>query len=224
MKFNDETKPLYLETDACGMKLGPGLLQSRSSTSYSKDKAAENSILRPITFVSKGLSSTEKKIQQHRKRSTRYTMWTQKVPQLLLCRRGTYNHRSQTPSSNLQKRCTKTITETITHSAQYRVRIIYKSGPDIFVADWLSRPNHKENRCRNTWHAIKYWCRTNNYIHPRLHDNIGTTTGTVTGWTPTTAQRTYHQRLAREQRSNTLRHENILDILRWHGSDWLGYT
>ena len=29
---------------------------------------------------------------------------------------------------------------------QYRVRIIYKPGPDVFIADWLSRQNHKENR------------------------------------------------------------------------------
>ena len=25
---------------------------------------------------------------------------------------------------------------------QYRVQIIYKPGPEIFIADWLSRPNH----------------------------------------------------------------------------------
>ena len=29
---------------------------------------------------------------------------------------------------------------------QYRVRIIYKPGPDLFIADWLSRQNHKENK------------------------------------------------------------------------------
>ena len=29
---------------------------------------------------------------------------------------------------------------------QYRVRIIYKHGPDQFIGDWLSRQNHKENK------------------------------------------------------------------------------
>ena len=29
---------------------------------------------------------------------------------------------------------------------QYRVRIIYKSGPDLFIADWLSRQNHSDNK------------------------------------------------------------------------------
>ena len=29
---------------------------------------------------------------------------------------------------------------------QYRVQIIYKPGPDIFIADWLSRHNHIEGK------------------------------------------------------------------------------
>ena len=29
---------------------------------------------------------------------------------------------------------------------QYRVRILYKLGPEIFIADWLSRQNYKENK------------------------------------------------------------------------------
>ena len=29
---------------------------------------------------------------------------------------------------------------------QYRVQIIYRPGPDIFIADWLSRHNHIEGK------------------------------------------------------------------------------
>ena len=29
---------------------------------------------------------------------------------------------------------------------QYRVRIIYKPRPDLFITDWLSRQNHSENK------------------------------------------------------------------------------
>ena len=29
---------------------------------------------------------------------------------------------------------------------QYGVRIIYKPGLELFIADWLSRQNHKENK------------------------------------------------------------------------------
>ena len=28
----------------------------------------------------------------------------------------------------------------------YRVRIIYKPGPDLFMGDWLFRHNHNENK------------------------------------------------------------------------------
>ena len=52
MKFYDETKPLYLETDASGVGLGANLLQTR-------DGAPDNTILQPIAFTSKSLTSTE---------------------------------------------------------------------------------------------------------------------------------------------------------------------
>ena len=61
MKFYDETKPLYIEMDASGVRLGAALLQPRSSTSCLKDEAPYNSILRPIPFVSMSLSSMEKR-------------------------------------------------------------------------------------------------------------------------------------------------------------------
>ena len=31
---------------------------------------------------------------------------------------------------------------------QYRVQILYKPGPEIFIADWLSRNNHIEGKDR----------------------------------------------------------------------------
>ena len=59
MIFDDEIKPLYIETDASGVGLGAAQLQARSGTNCSKDEAPDNSILRPIIFVSKGLSSMD---------------------------------------------------------------------------------------------------------------------------------------------------------------------
>ena len=32
-----------------------------------------------------------------------------------------------------------------------KVRIIYKPGPDLFIADWLSRHNHTENTDAEIW-------------------------------------------------------------------------
>ena len=75
MKFYDEIKPLYKETDASGLGMEAALLQTRSSTSCPRDEAPGNIFFRPIAFISKSLSSAEK-IQQQRKRSTRYTIQT----------------------------------------------------------------------------------------------------------------------------------------------------
>ena len=57
MKIYDETQSLYLETDVSAVRFGAALLQTRSGTSCPRDKAPNNSILRPITFASRGLSS-----------------------------------------------------------------------------------------------------------------------------------------------------------------------
>ena len=84
LKFYDETKPLYLETDTSGVGLGAGLQQTREGMSCPRDEPPGNSILRPITFASKSLSTTE-----------RYTA-TQKEkcqPYYMICQRGKYNHR-----------------------------------------------------------------------------------------------------------------------------------
>ena len=50
MKLYNETKPLYLETDASGIGLGTALLQTRDGTTFSKDAAPDNTILRPIAL------------------------------------------------------------------------------------------------------------------------------------------------------------------------------
>ena len=75
MKFYDETKLLYINVDASRFGLGVALIQTRSSTNCSGFEAPDNSILKPTTFVNKSMSSIEKRIQQYRKKSTRYTIW-----------------------------------------------------------------------------------------------------------------------------------------------------
>ena len=61
MKFYGETKPLYIEMDSSVVEMGCALLQTKSSTCCSRDKAPDNSILRPTVFSSKNLSSAEKR-------------------------------------------------------------------------------------------------------------------------------------------------------------------
>ena len=84
IKFYDEMKPLYIETDASGVGLRAALLQTRSYISCSRDEAPINSILRPIAFASKILTGAEKKIQQYRKRGIGHTIWAGEILPLLL--------------------------------------------------------------------------------------------------------------------------------------------
>ena len=59
MKFYDDTKLLYLETDASGIGLGAAPLQLRDNTGCQKDTAPDNTILCPIAFASKSLTGVE---------------------------------------------------------------------------------------------------------------------------------------------------------------------
>ena len=59
MKFFDTARPLYLETDESKIGLGVVLLQVRDSMNCGHDEILDNTVLQPIAFPSKGLSSVE---------------------------------------------------------------------------------------------------------------------------------------------------------------------
>ena len=59
MKFYDDTKPLYLETDASGIGLRAALLQLRDNMVCQKGTVPDNTILQPIAFASKSLMGAE---------------------------------------------------------------------------------------------------------------------------------------------------------------------
>ena len=82
MRFYDETKPLYLETDTSAVGLGAGLLQAKSSTSCPTDEAPANSILRPIAFTSK--SPIEHRTNSNKEREAQYGL--ERFPNYFLSR------------------------------------------------------------------------------------------------------------------------------------------
>ena len=60
MKFYDDTKPFYLETDTSGIGLGgAALLQHRDNMACQKGMAPDNSIFQPIAFASKSLTGAK---------------------------------------------------------------------------------------------------------------------------------------------------------------------
>ena len=61
MEFYNEIKPLYLEADALRVGLRAALLQTEGGTSYHRDEAPDNNILRTVTFLSKSLSALERR-------------------------------------------------------------------------------------------------------------------------------------------------------------------
>ena len=59
MEFYNDTKLLYLKTDASGIGLRAALPQPRDNTACQKSMAPDNTILQPIAFASKSLKSVE---------------------------------------------------------------------------------------------------------------------------------------------------------------------
>ena len=59
MKFYDDSKPPYLETDTSWVGLGAALLQTWEGTICQKDIVPDNTILWTIVFASNILTSAE---------------------------------------------------------------------------------------------------------------------------------------------------------------------
>ena len=57
MKFYNDTKPLYLETDTPGVGLGAALLQTWEGATWQRDTVPDSTILCPIAFATKSLTS-----------------------------------------------------------------------------------------------------------------------------------------------------------------------
>ena len=148
MKFYDKTKA-PLETRVFVIGLGTALLQTRDGTTCLKDIALDNTFLRSIPFASKSLTSAE----------CRYSNIEREALGMLHALEKFHNYcfsmeviiiTDHKPHIGIFKKDVTTLSESIQcillRIHKYRVTILYKPGPEIFIADWLSRQNHKENK------------------------------------------------------------------------------
>ena len=149
MKFYNETKPLYLERDAFGIGLSAALLQTRDGASCPKDSAPDNTILWPIAFASKSLTSTECRYSII-EREALGTLHSLKIFHHYCFVRDVHVITDHRPLVAIFKKDVVILSQRIQYILlriyQYRIRIIYKPGLEIFIADWLSQHNLKENK------------------------------------------------------------------------------
>ena len=61
IKFYNEMKPLYVETDASREGLGSALLKAREGTCCPRDETPDNNILGLMAFMSRSLSTAERR-------------------------------------------------------------------------------------------------------------------------------------------------------------------
>ena len=149
MKFYDDTKPLYLETDASNISLGAALLQLRDNMSCQKDTAPDNTILHPITFVSKSLTGAEQRYSNIEQEALGILHGLEKFHHYCFGREVLVITDHKLLVSIFKKdvaRLSQWIQHILLKIHQYRVQIVYKPGPDIFIADWLSKHNHTEGK------------------------------------------------------------------------------
>ena len=145
----DETKPIYLETDASRIWLGTTLLQTRGDTTYLKDIVPDNAILNPIAFASKSLTSADHRYINIEREALGILHGLEKFHHYCFAREVSIitDHK---PPVAISKKDIATLSQWIQcillRIHQYRIRILYKPGPEIFIADWLSWGNHKENK------------------------------------------------------------------------------
>ena len=149
MKFYDKSKLLYLETDASGIGLGAALLQLHDNMVCQKGVVPQNIALHPNAFTSKSLTGVEQ----------RYSNIEQEVLGILHGLEKFHHYcfgqevliiTDHKPFVAMFKKDVATLSQPIQcimlKIHQYRVQILYKPGPKIFIEDWLLWHNHVEGK------------------------------------------------------------------------------
>ena len=133
--FYGNTKPLYLETEVPRVGLGAALLQMHEGTACQKDIAPDNVTVCPIAFASKSLTGAEHRYSNIEREALGILHGLKKFHHYCFVREVliiTYHK----PLVAIFKKDVATLSQHIQHILlkihQYRVQIIYKSGPQDF--------------------------------------------------------------------------------------------
>ena len=141
MKFYDNTKLLYLETHASRVGLGV--------TDVQKNNVPNNTILCPIRFASKSITGAEHRYSNIEREALSILHGLKKFHQYCFARE-VYIITNCKPLVAIFKKDVATLLQCIQcillKIHQNKVQILYKPGPKIFTADWLSWHNHEEGK------------------------------------------------------------------------------
>ena len=146
MKFYDEMKPLYLETDPSGVELGASLLHTREGMSCSRDVALDSNVLRPITFTHKSLSAVEGRNRNIERETLAILHGLETFHHYCFVREISIMTDHKPPVAIFTKDVA-TLSQRLQHILlrihQHKVRILYKPGSDLFRAD-KTKPQRKK--------------------------------------------------------------------------------
>ena len=178
MMFCSEKEPLFLETDASGMGIEAGLLQARDCLSFQWDEMPDNSALCHIAFACKSLTSAEQDTTYKGEHSIslcflgilhvykfHHYCFTHKVSVII----------DHNPFMAIFKKHVATLSQklqlTLLCIHQYRICILYKQGPQLYIVDWLTSHNHTEGKDREiTGMKPEPKCSWNIHSHSIMHE------------------------------------------------------
>ena len=225
MKFYNETKPYYIETDAIGFGLGAPLLQTRHNMSCHRNEAWDMNILRAIAFTSKSLNRVEKMYSNIERESLGILYCLEEFHYYCFAREVSIIMDPK-PLITIFKKYVATLSQRLQQNLFKNTSV--QGQNYIETLTWLihgrlavqTEPQWKQ-RWRNWGHADKCQCHTVNNLCTRVHDIQQAKWGCISRPTPPSMHGMHHTKVARQKRPITMRHKNILDIQRWHGSYWL---
>ena len=204
MKFYDDTKLLYLETDISRVGLGAALLQMCEGTICQKDTAPDTTILCPIAFASKSLTGGEHRYSNIEREALGILHGLKKIHHYCFAREVLIITDHKPLTAIFKKdvatlpQCTQCILLKI---HQYRIQIMYKPGPEIFYFRLavMTQPWRREGQAHQRY-GYKNWHHTKHNRHPRMYLHFTDSTHISTGWSPPMSKKCYNYRLAKHKR------------------------